>query len=524
MTFTLSRADLDQAQARIARYVLGAGSLALLLFSAGLWVLSGTVTRRLQQLVQASRSIQQGNYSPPVPPPSNDEVGVLAQAFSIMGGEIQHKVQQLHALNEGLEREVEQRTRDLTQRTLELDGSVRALQTKTYLLNRAPFAVLVLDATTPRLDIVDTTDTFSAVFGHDAAQALGQPAGWLEPAEAPGVLTTQLRAALEEARSVEWETGVRCATGPARWTRCLAFPLREGPQDLPRLALCLVDIQEVWQARENQRLLAGELQESNKLQSVSLAIAGISHDLNTPVGIALTGATKMQDILAPLATPPGGAAVEAEGVWVPRDRLHKLQRASQLVASNLARASELVKGLKATTTNVARLEWRQVGMLPLFESLLVTLSPITHRARCEVRLTCPADLMLYTEPGSLGQALTNLVVNAAVHAFGGRSERELRIEATRQERQVVIRLSDNGNGMSPEATARAFSPFFTTRRAAGGSGLGLFSARRVVEDVLGGSIELRSEPGKGTAFRIVLPVLESPHQPADGRAPHASNT
>ena len=153
---------------------------------------------------------------------------------------------------------------------------------------------------------------------------------------------------------------------------------------------------------------------------------------------------------------------------------------------------------------------RKLWLQPFFEALLATLSPVTQRARCKVLLTCPSDLALVTEPGSLGQVISNLVVNATLHAFEGRTERELRIEVSRMEQRVLVRVADNGCGMSAEASARVFSPFFTTRRASGGSGLGLFSARRVTQEVLAGHIDLLSTNGQGTAFLISLPWLEQP--------------
>ena len=186
VTFTLSRQDLDLAQARITRYVLLIGTLVLLVFSGLLWVFSGTVTRRLNRLVEASKSIRHGHYEPELPASSNDEVGVLVQAFSVMGSEIRRRVEQLHELNQGLEAQVAQRTQDLTQRTVELDRSVRALETKTYLLNRAPFAVLVLDGNAPDFRILDTTDAVHEVFGHEASSLIGQQVDCLESPDVRG--------------------------------------------------------------------------------------------------------------------------------------------------------------------------------------------------------------------------------------------------------------------------------------------------------------------------------------------------
>lgn len=503
--FRLSSADLDAAQARMTAYLLGMGALGLVVFSALLWWLSGTVTRRLQQLVDASRSIREGQYAPTLPAPSGDEVGTLVQAFAVMGAEIRRRVDELRSVNEGLEQQVAQRTGELTSRTIELDASVRALETKTVLLNRAPFAVLVLDAATPDYRILDATDALAEVYGHPREQALGQPILWLSPADAPALLARQLQTAAEGQRSVEWEGPVLNGHGEARWTRCLAFALQGEPGQGPRLALCLSDIQELWQAREDQRRLAGNLQESNKLQSVSLAIAGIAHDLNTPLGIALTGVTKIRDTLSAWLTDAPAAGPGPAG-----DALPRLHRTADLVARNVEKAGELVKSLKATTAQASHTEWQTLALLPLLESLLVTLSPITQRAHCEVRLSCPSGLKLHTEPGSLGQVITNLVVNATVHAFDALEGRRLTITASQVDQQVLLEVRDNGIGMNAEAAARAFSPFFTTKRASGGSGLGLFSARRVVEEVLGGTIELQTGVGQGTSLRITLPRVVQP--------------
>jgi PAS domain S-box-containing protein len=511
VTFTLSREDLDLAQARLTRYVLAVGAVVLLFFSGLLWLVSGTVTRRLGLLVNASRSIWQGHYHPELPPASKDEVGELIQAFSTMGAEIDRKVRELQALTEGLEQQVAERTHDLTLRTHELGRSIRDLETQTYLLNHAPFAVLVLDSSTTELKIVDTTVAVSTLFGYAEKSLNGLSVRVLEPAGLHGLVIRQAMMALERSRPVEWEMEVLCRSGATRWSRALAFAIRDPLQQESRVALCLVDIQELRNAREDQRKLAGELQEANKLKSVGLAMAGIAHELNTPVGIALTASTKMRSIVDAIVA-NGSPGADPQPVSL--DRLRRLHTASNLIASNMSKAGALVTGLKRTAAHSARMEKRRVVLLPFFEELLVTLSPITHRESCNVRLTCPSNLTTYTEPGSLGQMVTNLVVNATVHAFDGRDHRELSIEVSQVGHTIEIRLSDNGNGMSAEALAKAFTPFYTTRRELGGSGLGLFSARRVVEEVLGGTIAVQSSRGAGTSFLIVLPLLDDVAQTA----------
>ena len=128
-----------------------------------------------------------------------------------------------------------------------------------------------------------------------------------------------------------------------------------------------------------------------------------------------------------------------------------------------------------------------------------------RRSRCQLRLNCPPSLTLTTNPGALARAISNLLVNATIHAFEGREDRRVTIDVDADTQRVRILVADNGSGMSEEAAMRAFEPFFTTRRASGGSGLGLFSCRRTIEQMLDGRITLRTRLGHGTEFEIDLP-------------------
>jgi signal transduction histidine kinase len=141
------------------------------------------------------------------------------------------------------------------------------------------------------------------------------------------------------------------------------------------------------------------------------------------------------------------------------------------------------------------------------------MSPVMKRAQCAVEVVCTRKVTLHTEPGALSQALTNLMVNATLHAFDGRNDRRLRLEVSDSMEAVDIIVTDNGVGMSEEAAVKAFTPFFTTKRGSGGSGLGLFSSRRAIETVLGGSLTMRTQPGKGTEFLIHLPKAVPSRQP-----------
>ena len=260
--------------------------------------------------------------------------------------------------------------------------------------------------------------------------------------------------------------------------------------------------------------MAGELHESMKLESLGLTIAGIAHDLNTPIGVAITAASHLEEVAQRYAASSAQGSVKPEETQRFVDRLG---RSIQLVRNNLNKAAVLVRSFKQTTADATRTEWRRVDLKSFLDTMLVSVSPLMKRARCEVTVSCPEQLLLRTEPGSLGRALTNLLVNATIHAFEGRDDRQVRIEVTPTDQGVRISCADNGVGMSEEAVTKAFTPFFTTRRGAGGSGLGLFSSRRTVEQVLGGKLTLASTLGVGTTFHIDLP-LERDAQDAN---PHA---
>jgi signal transduction histidine kinase len=189
----------------------------------------------------------------------------------------------------------------------------------------------------------------------------------------------------------------------------------------------------------------------------------------------------------------------------------RLERSVELVRNNLNKAAVLVRSFKQTTADATRLEWREVNLKSFLDTILVSVSPLMRRARCEVVVDCPEQLALRTEPGSLGRALTNLLINATIHAFEGREDRRVRLDVSRADGYVRITCADNGVGMSEEAITKAFTPFFTTRRGSGGSGLGLFSARRTVEHMLGGKLTMESALGAGTVFHIDLPIRTDEH-------------
>ncbi len=402
-----------------------------------------------------------------------------------------------------LNREMDQSRQSLHEKTSDLKQSIRELQTKTTVLDMAPFGILVLNQVEEGLRIQYANRAFCNAMAYAPDEVKGRQHAFLF-GQATDVGSAEIvDKALNERKTAEVEISTYTRSGEERIMRWLVFPSFAMDGDFLNMVVCLTDVTEMHRNEQLRKELASELQEASKMEYLSLAIAGIAHDLNTPIGVAVTASTLIQQTSQQLLTVAGAEPPEVQEL---RRLAARMDKSADIVWRNLERAAHLVKSFKETTVNATRIEWRSVPLNGLLESLVVTLSSVMRQARCEVILNCPAQLQIFTEPGALSQALTNLMVNAALHAFEGVERRELRLTVqTINDDWIRIDISDNGRGMSDAVASKAFTPFFTTRHNLGGSGLGLFSCKRCVEQVLGGRITFETRLGQGTTFHIELP-------------------
>jgi len=393
--------------------------------------------------------------------------------------------------------------RELEDRGHALSETIAELGTKTNVLDKAPFGIFIAEPHVPALRMVYANAAFSTQTGYTAHEVMGCGLHLLQGPLTSADAIARTEDAVRECRTCELELVLHRRDGSPLWTRLLLFPSFDASGQLQHYVGCVTDISEIRRAQEERQRLAGELQESMKLESLGLTIAGIAHDLNTPIGVAITAASHLEASAEKFGAAVDQAPGEPEHV---QRFLGQVRRSLGLVRSNLHKAAVLVRSFKQTTADATREEWRRVDLKSFLETLIVSVSPLMRRARCEVELACPDGVLLHTEPGSLGRALTNLLVNASIHAFEGREDRRVRLEVHRSSDTLRIACIDNGIGMNEEAMTRAFTPFFTTKRASGGSGLGLFASRRTVETVLGGKLTMLSRLGEGTTFHIDLPL------------------
>ena len=257
------------------------------------------------------------------------------------------------------------------------------------------------------------------------------------------------------------------------------------------------------------------LARAEKLAALGSLVAGVAHELNTPIGNCLVTASTLQkhtqDILQ--AATSGSMRKSAFDAY-----LRDMGQGVDILLRGLSNAAELVQHFKQLAVDQAGEQRRSFALTAVVEDV-VSLSRVTwkstpYQVNTEVSLPRPLD----SYPGALGRVLTNLLQNALLHGFEGRDSGTLQITAKEVDPQTVeLRIEDNGIGMRDEVRRRAFDPFFTTKLGQGGSGLGLNIVYNTVTGILGGSIELHSTPGVGTEFILRIPY----RAPAHGTPPEA---
>ena len=247
-----------------------------------------------------------------------------------------------------------------------------------------------------------------------------------------------------------------------------------------------------------------QLVQREKLASLGSLVAGVAHELNTPIGNALTVSTALNDIHRQFADELAKGAVRRSAL----DRfVAENSEATALIERNLQRAAALISHFKQVAVDQASVRRREFDLAALVKDVLSTLSPRLKRSPHRVEVEIPAGLVLESYPGPLEQVLTNLIENSLVHGFEPGRAGVIRISAEVAGPRVRLRYADDGLGIPPALRHRVFDPFFTTKLGQGGSGLGLYLVYNLVHGRLGGSIELLDGAGPGASFIVELPVV-----------------
>lgn len=261
---------------------------------------------------------------------------------------------------------------------------------------------------------------------------------------------------------------------------------------------------ELTRAYDNLKLAQQSLVESEKMASLGSLVAGVAHEINTPIGISVTAASFQQERLKEFHRKIDEKQLSRTYLT---ELLQTLDESSHLLQNNLRRASDLISSFKQVAVDQSSQAHYKFNVADNLHQVVVSLGHKLKKSQTEVNIQCDPKLDILSYPGSFAQIYANLILNSINHGFEDRPlPHQVDIQVTQEEGMLQIDYRDNGKGIEPSILPRIFDPFVTTKRGMGGSGLGTHIIYNLVVQLLRGQISCDSEPGQGVHFQIRVPL------------------
>ena len=485
------------------------------------WLFNRRVLQPLLSLSQEAHRLARGEWEQPLAMRDQDEMGELAVALDAMRtdlialmGEREHKTQVLQL-------ELAERART--------EEALRVSQSKFAAIFDASPVAMSVSRIDGEIRTLDVNTAWSRLFGFDRSEAIGSNGGRLGVWRDADVRQTHLDLIFshgELSNFVAWmlrgpqreeilcELSGRVVVLGGERVLIMAFDditakHRYEANILQLNATLEQRVQE--RTQELSSTLAqltatqSELVRTEKMSALGSLVAGIAHELNTPIGNSLTVASTLQDHATSFS--------KSMAKGLTRSRLDEFventRQGSDILMRGLQHAAELVSSFKQVAVDQTSLNRRTFDLAATVHEILLTLGPTIRKFNHRVQSDIAPHIVMDSYPGPMGQVLTNLVHNALVHAFEGDAPGEVRVHARLSEdgAAVCLQISDDGVGIPEAHVPRVFDPFFTTKLGQGGSGLGLNIVYNLVTRSLGGTVHVHSVPGQGATFTVVLPRI-----------------
>ncbi|TFW30392.1 sensor histidine kinase [Duganella callida] len=509
INFGLSTKDLKQARDEV---MMQGSAIALIGFALGVlmfYVFTHGIGKRLQALTGQAQQVALGDYSEALPVRGTDEIALFARTLNAMSEAMRERIARLE------------------QSEHRLSESEARFKT---LFEMAPLPLTVSDRDG---HIMAANRALRATFGPAADNLIGKRSDqvpfWASPLERQriwkmyrdeGAVQGAVAGVLLPDGSVGsvaiWSSSLTLDGNPAIiWALLDLTEELNAKRELKELNTSLetrVRERSAALERANADLSAAlqtlqhtqhELLASEKMASLGSLVAGIAHELNTPIGNSLLASTALRDRVSEFDARMAAGALRRSELSA---HLEEVRTASELISGSLHKAAELISSFKQIAVDQTNDQRRAFDLRAAVQDTIATYMPRLRRVPCEVVLEIPPGVMFDSYPGSLYQILNNLITNALAHAFDSRQGGTIRIRAQITYDDIVeLSFSDDGCGMIDDVLKRVFDPFFTTKMGQGGTGLGMNIVYNIVTGVLGGRIAIESAPGAGTTVRMLLP-------------------
>lgn len=261
---------------------------------------------------------------------------------------------------------------------------------------------------------------------------------------------------------------------------------------------------ELQKSMETLDLTQQSMIEREKMASLGDVVAGLCHEINTPLGVCVTVASSLSDYNQDFKNTLKEDELKKSDL---DDYVKSIEQAENLLNSSLHRAADLMGHFKQVAIDQTSSHRRNFDLAEMLAEALIIVKPAFRNDKYRLSLNCEEGIVMSSYPGPLNQVITNLIHNAMDHGFQNREKGFVNIfaETMSNDNEVLIEFSDDGAGIEEKHIAKIFNPFFTTKPGRGGTGLGLNITYNIITNVLGGSITVHSAEGEGTTFMIKIP-------------------
>jgi signal transduction histidine kinase len=247
----------------------------------------------------------------------------------------------------------------------------------------------------------------------------------------------------------------------------------------------------------------GQLVESEKMASLGDMVAGVAHEVNTPIGLGVTASTLLSDRLLEIKQAFDNKTLKSSHL---KKFLIEGEENTAIIYRNLKRAATLISSFKKVAVDQSSEEARSFNIKNLLDDILLTLAPQIKSLPFIINVDCPSELVIKSKPGPINQIIINLIQNSITHGFDQREYGSIAIQVSIDSDMLTIDYQDDGRGIEPSIMNKIFEPFTTTKRGSGGSGLGLHLVYNLVTQALGGKITFISDVESGVNFKIIIPT------------------
>lgn len=254
--------------------------------------------------------------------------------------------------------------------------------------------------------------------------------------------------------------------------------------------------------------------QTEKMAALGGLVAGISHEINTPIGTSVTSATSIEENFVSVEAQYKAGTLTQDNF---QNFVQHTRDGLDILTKNLRWASELIRSFKLIAVDQTSAEWREIDLKEYANEIITSLRPRLKSTNVQINCNIPDCLIIYTNPGAIYQILSNLILNSIIHGFAIRQATNgeaheaaaITLNVAVSEHYLSLYYMDNGKGMDAETLTKVFDPFFTTRRGQGGSGLGMNIVFNIITSQLKGTVTADSAPGQGIYVEMKIPLSQA---------------